>query len=289
GRSGQDRWPPRTRTATPARARCSTSWMALRRTKSYRPPTTVRRCARSSHARRVASSSAARVAVVHVRYDEPAPVVAPAQGQGELADVRLALVAREAAEDVAGRALGRVVERVQRERTARSFVVLLDRGPAAHRRRAAREHEPVLGEERGQRGRVLSLPRVLVVGQHAGQGRRQGGTRGRRPDARAVAPGFGQRAGLHPPGHDLTRRVGGLRGGGPRVWDGGGRAAHGAGPDAERRPPFAAEPPATRLRASSAEPACSTNSPRRSPLDFTGPEMISFRAAHRERMFAMWA
>ena len=113
------------------------------------------------------------VAVVHVRDDQPTPARLAPERERELADVGLARAPRVAAQDVAHVALRLERDRPQRERAPALLVVALDRGPPAHRRRSAGEHEAVFGEERRERRRILLLPGRLVVAQHARERRRQ--------------------------------------------------------------------------------------------------------------------
>jgi len=71
------------------------------------------------------------VPVVHVGHDQPAAIAPFSESQRELSDVGLPFLPREPANDVAHRALRRKCEGAQNERTARTLVVLLDRGASA--------------------------------------------------------------------------------------------------------------------------------------------------------------
>src|SRR5262245_24555228 len=88
---------------------------------------------------RSATTSGARVSVVHVGHDEPSAIVTLAKRERELPRVGLAALSAETTDDVSDRALGRVGQRTQDQRTARAFVVLLDVRAPAHGGTPARE------------------------------------------------------------------------------------------------------------------------------------------------------
>src|SRR4029453_4501933 len=96
----------------------------------------------------IARMSGARVAVVHVRDDQPPLVGVPPERQRELPDVCLACVTRESADDVADRAFSPEPKAPEPEWSALSRIVAFDLRTSPHWRHAIRKNETVRAEER---------------------------------------------------------------------------------------------------------------------------------------------